>query len=239
MSRLKDRIKLAKGGLARQLDATNEVLNIFGCADGWSLTEAGDCLKAVFHECDLLTVLCLRDGVFDGVAPARLAGLASVLTYEHRSSQPPPTPRYPDGDSRERAARMLELAAQINRAERQHSVVVSRAPDASFFAVAHAWADGTAYADLWNGDAGGGHTPAGGDFVRQMRQLIDLVDRIADVAPQRGTRRAAADARAALDRGVVAAAARVFDGGVGGPVMAAPGDGFASLPVVTRTRRLS
>lgn len=239
VSRLKDRIKLAKGGLARQLDATNEVLNVFGCADGWSLTATGDCLKAVFHECDLLTVLCLRDGVFDGVAPAQLAGLASVLTYEHRSSQPPPAPRYPDGDSRERAAHIMELAAQINRAERQHSVVVSRAPDASFFAVAHAWAEGTAYTDLWRGDGGGDQTPAGGDFVRQMRQLIDLVDRICDVALQRDTRRAAADARMALDRGVVAAAVRVSDSGAGGTTTAAPGDGFVSLPVVTRTRRLS
>ena len=239
VSRLKDRIKLAKGGLARQLDATNEVLNIFGCADGWALTETGDCLRAVFHECDLLTVLCLREGLFDGVGPARLAGLVSVLTYEHRSSQPPPAPRFPDGDTRERAARIAELAAQINRAERQHSVVVSRAPDASFFAVAHAWAQGRAYADLWPGDPRGDHVPAAGDFVRQMRQLIDLVDRIAEVASESATRRAAAGAHTALDRGVVAAATRVSDGRVGGPVTAAPGDGFVSLPVVTRTRRLS
>jgi len=239
VSRLKDRIKLAKGGLARQLDATNEVLNIFGCADGWSLTETGDCLRAVFHECDLLTVLCLREGVFDGVGPARLAGLVSVLTYEHRSSQPPPAPRFPDGDTRERAARIAELAAQINRAERQHSVVVSRAPDASFFAVAHAWAQGRAYADLWPGDPRGDHVPAAGDFVRQMRQLIDLVDRIAEVASEHDTRHAAAGAHTALDRGVVAAATRVSDGRVGGPVAHAPGDGFVSLPVVTRTRRLS
>jgi ATP-dependent RNA helicase HelY len=239
VSRLKDRIKLAKGGLARQLDATNEVLNIFGCADGWSLTATGDCLRTVFHECDLLTVLCLRDGTFDGVAPAQLAGLVSVLTYEHRSSQPPPAPRYPDGDSRERVAHMFELASQINRAERQHNVVPSRAPDASFFAVAHAWADGTAYTDLWHGDARGEQAPSGGDFVRQMRQLIDLVDRIAGVAPQQHTRRTATDACAALDRGVVAAAARVSEGRVGGPVTAAPEDGFVSPPVVTRTRRLS
>lgn len=239
VSRLKDRIKLAKGGLARQLDATNEVLNIFGCADGWSLTETGDCLKSVFHECDLLAVLCLRDGVFDGVAPAQLAGLASVLTYEHRSSQPPPAPRYPDKDSRERAAHMFELASQINSAERQHSVVPSRPPDASFFAVAYAWAGGTAYTDLWHGDSGSDQTPSGGDFVRQMRQLIDLVDRIAGVAPQERTRRAATDACSALDRGVVAAAARVSDGRVGGSVTAEAGDGFVSLPVVTRTRRLT
>ncbi len=239
VSRLKERIKLAKGGLARQLDATNEVLNIFGCADGWSLTATGDCLKAVFHECDLLTVLCLRDGVFDGVAPAQLAGLVSVLTYEHRSSQPPPAPRYPDSDSRERAAHMFELASQINGAERQHNVVPSRQPNASFFAVAHAWAGGMAYTDLWHGDAGGDQTPSGGDFVRQMRQLIDLVDRIAGVAPEEPTRRAAAGACSALDRGVVAAAARVSDGRVGASVATAPGDGFVSLPVVTRTRRLT
>lgn len=239
VSRLKDRIKLAKGGLARQLDATNEVLNIFGCADGWSLTETGDCLKSVFHECDLLTVLCLRDGVFDGVAPAQLAGLVSVLTYEHRSSQPPPAPRYPDNDSRERAAHMFELASQINSAERQHSLAPSRAPDAAFLAIAHAWAGGTAYIDLWHGDAGGDQVPSGGDFVRQMRQLIDLVDRIAGVASQQRTRRTAADACSALDRGVVAAAARVSDGRVGESVTAAPGDGFVSLPVVTRTRRLT
>ena len=239
VSRLKDRIKLAKGGLSRQLDATNEVLNIFGCADGWSLTATGDCLKAVFHECDLLTVLCLRDGVFDGVAPAQLAGLVSVLTYEHRSSQRPPPPRYPDNDSRERAAHMFELASQINRTERQHSVVPSRPPDASFFAVAHAWAGGTAYTDLWHGEAAGDQMPSGGDFVRQMRQLIDLVDRIAAVAPQQRTRRTATDACSALDRGVVAAAARVSDSRVGGSVTAAAGDGFVSLPVVTRTRRLT
>ncbi|MXZ14059.1 MAG: DEAD/DEAH box helicase [Acidimicrobiales bacterium] len=239
VSRLKDRIKLAKGGLSRQLDATNEVLNIFGCADGWSLTATGDCLKAVFHECDLLTVLCLRDGVFDGVAPAQLAGLVSVLTYEHRSSQPPPPPRYPDNDSRERAAHMFELASQINTTERQHSVVPSRPPDASFFAVAHAWAGGTAYTDLWHGEAAGDQMPSGGDFVRQMRQLIDLVDRIAGVAPQQRTRRTATDACSALDRGVVAAAARVSDSRVGGSVTAAAGDGFVSSPVVTRTRRLT
>ena len=239
VSRLKDRIKLAKGGLARQLDAINEILNVFGCADGWELTETGDCLKAVFHECDLLTVLCLRDGVFDGVAPAQLAGLVSVLTYEHRSSQPPPAPRYPDNDSRERSAHMFELASQINSAERQHSVVPSRPPDAAFFGVAHAWAGGEAYADLWRGDAGGDQMPSGGDFVRQIRQLIDLVDRIAGIAPTQPTRRTATDACSALDRGVVAAAARVSDGRVGGPVTGAPGDGFVSSPAVTRIRRLS
>ena len=71
-----------------------------------------------------------------------------------------------------------------------------------------------------------------------MRQLIDLVDRIAEVASNGATRRTAANARSALDRGVVAAAARVSDETVGTPAATASGEGFVPAPVVTRTRRL-
>ena len=239
VNHLKDQIKLAKGGLARQLDAIGRVLDTFGCADGWSLTPTGDCLAAVFHESDLLTVLCLRDGVFDDVAPPQLAGLVSVLTYEHRSSQPAPAPRYPDHDSRERTAHIFDLAAQIANAERTHGVPVSRSPDASFLATAYAWANGTPYADLHHGDVSGHQTPPAGDFVRQVRQLIDLVDRISDIALQPSTRRAAIVARLALDRGVVNAAKRVADVCVSTPVTPATNDGFAAMSVSTRIRRLS
>ena len=238
VGRLKERIKLAKGGLARQLDAINEVLNEFGCADGWSLTDTGECLRAVFHESDLLTVLCLREGVLDGVAPTSLAGLVSLLTYEHRSSLPPPAPRYPDADCHERAEQIFELASQIGRVERHHSVTASRPPDASFFATAHAWASGATYTELTESDLAGGASPAGGDFVRQMRQLIDLTDRISDVAPSAGLRSAAAAARRVLDRDVVAAAARVSEAPVRESAAAGPDGGFISAPAVTRIRSL-
>jgi ATP-dependent RNA helicase HelY len=44
----------------------------------------------------------------------------------------------------------------------------------------------------------------GGDFVRTTKQLIDLLRQIALVAPDKGTRSAAASAADAADRGVVA-----------------------------------
>ena len=238
VGRMKERIKIAKGGLARQLDATNEVLNEFGCSDGWSLTPSGECLRSVFHEADLLTVLALRDGLLDGLTATQLAGLVSVLTYEHRASQPPPAPRYPDEECRERAGLIFELAAEIAEAERRHSLMLSRPPEAAFLATAHAWAAGATYAELWRSDLAGGGAPAGGDFVRQMRQLIDLVDRIADVAPTAGTRRTASAARAALDRDVVAAAARVSDESPVGPVEVPTGGGFSPAAVSTRIRRI-
>ncbi|MGI9642141.1 MAG: hypothetical protein ACR2N9_05100, partial [Acidimicrobiia bacterium] len=43
----------------------------------------------------------------------------------------------------------------------------------------------------------------GGDFVRQVRQLMDLLHQIAGVAPSRGTKLAAREAAEALRRGVV------------------------------------
>ena len=238
VSRRKERIKIAKGGLARQLDATNAVLNEFGCADGWSLTPSGECLRSVFHEADLLTVLALRDGLFDGLRAAQLAGLVSVLTYEHRSSQPPPAPRYPDEECRERTVLIFELAGRISEAERRHSLTPSRPPEAAFLATAHAWASGVTYSQLWRADLAGGDAPSGGDFVRQMRQLIDLIDRIADVTPTEGTRRTAAASCAALDRDVVAAAARVSDEPLAGSFAVPAGEGFSTETVATRVRRL-
>ncbi len=238
VGRLKERIKLAKGGLARQLDATCEVLNHFECADGWALTPAGECLRSVFNESDLLVVLCLQGGLFDGVGPAQLAGLVSVLTYEHRSSLPPPEPRYPDSDCHARASRIFDTANEIARVERRWGLAPSRLPDASFLAAAHAWACGATLEELWSSDAAAAQTPVGGDFVRQLRQLIDLVDRVGDVALSSRTRDTARAARALLDRGVVAAATRISDTPLPAAVGAPPAEVFVHKAVTTRVRRL-
>jgi ATP-dependent RNA helicase HelY len=44
----------------------------------------------------------------------------------------------------------------------------------------------------------------GGDFVRTMKQLIDLLRQVATIAPSPATRRAASKAAEAAFRGVVA-----------------------------------
>ena len=50
---------------------------------------------------------------------------------------------------------------------------------------------------------------SGGDFVRTMKQLIDLLRQFAIVAPLKETRRAADAAAEALFRGVVASSSAV------------------------------
>jgi ATP-dependent RNA helicase HelY len=71
-------------------------------------------------------------------------------------------------------------------------------------AVAYAWAAGEGFAEVVAEEE-----MSGGDFVRTMKQLIDLVRQLALVAPNRATRQVAEEAAEALFRGVVAASSAV------------------------------
>ena len=54
---------------------------------------------------------------------------------------------------------------------------------------------------------------SGGDFVRNVKQLIDLLRQIGDVAPQPGTAAVARQAADRLFRGIVAASSAIGQGG--------------------------
>ena len=76
-----------------------------------------------------------------------------------------------------------------------------------FVAIAHAWAAG--------GDLDGvleDEELSGGDFVRNMKQLIDLLRQIADAAPNGSTRRTANQAADGCFRGLIAASSVVSTG---------------------------
>ena len=79
-----------------------------------------------------------------------------------------------------------------------------RPPDPTFVAVAFAWAAGEGFAEVVEAEE-----LSGGDFVRTMKQLIDLLRQLALVAPSKETRLAAHEAADALFRGVVAASTAV------------------------------
>jgi ATP-dependent RNA helicase HelY len=58
---------------------------------------------------------------------------------------------------------------------------------------------------------------SGGDFIRNVKQLIDLLRQIGDVAPQRATATTARQAAEALHRGIVAASGEVGEQGASEP----------------------
>ena len=90
------------------------------------------------------------------------------------------------------------LAADLRADEDAAGLQVTRAPDPGFVALAHAWAAGEPL-----GEVLGDEDLSGGDFVRNIKTLIDLVRQVGDVAPDPSTGRTARQAAEALHRGVV------------------------------------
>jgi ATP-dependent RNA helicase HelY len=197
LRRLESEMQRRGGGLVRQFESVLAVLERTGHVDGWQLTDTGARLRRIYHECDLLLSLALGEGLFDGLDPAELAALASCCTHEHRSSEPPPPPTLPSAQVRARVGRLDALAEELNRIEGAHKVPLTRSPEPGFAAAAWSWASGQDLHLILDEDL------TGGDFVRNVRQLIDLLRQLAEVAPEADTRDAARRGAEALVRGVI------------------------------------
>ena len=206
--RLERRIRGRTESLARQFDRVLRVLEAWGYVDDWVLTETGDQLARLYHESDLLVAEALRAGLFDDLDPSAVAGLASTFTYETRGPGPGPQPAFPSAKVRRRWADLERLAAELNQAEDEAGLPLTRPPDAGFLALAFSWAAGDDLGDVIADDE-----MSGGDFVRNVKQLIDLLRQIRTVALEPATAKAAGEAADRLFRGVVAASSTVGPGG--------------------------
>ncbi|WP_219945344.1 RNA helicase [Iamia sp. SCSIO 61187] len=212
------RIASSKGSLTRELDRVVEVLEARGMVADWELTARGALLVRVFHECDLLIADCLAAGLLDGLGPAEVAAVASCFTYEHRSKVPPPAPWYPTRALRQRVEAVLDRAEELRSVELAAGLPGTRPPDPTFLPLAHAWASGRELDTVLDDEE-----MSGGDFVRNVRQLIDLLRQLGDAALDPATRSAARAASDALHRGVVAASTVTRAvGGSESPVAPAP-----------------
>jgi ATP-dependent RNA helicase HelY len=201
---LRQRMRGRSQTISHDFDRVLRILQNWDYVDGWSLTPAGDILARTFHECDLLIVECLRQGLLDGLEPPVLAALVSVFVYEHRSPDPPPPPWFPSPLARRRWQRIRAVSDELRSIEDAAGLAEHRPPDPTFVAIAYAWAAGEGFAEVVADEE-----LSGGDFVRTTKQLIDLLRQLALVAPERDTRRAADQAAQQLFRGVVAASSAV------------------------------
>jgi ATP-dependent RNA helicase HelY len=192
------------GSLAAQFDRVLQMLEAWGHLDGWALTRRGGQLVRIYHECDLLLAEALEAGLLDDLDPPALAGLVSGFVYEHRASGPELEPWFPSRDVRRRADELDRLAVELADDERRLGLPPTRSPDWGFSGLAHAWASGQDLDDVLADD-----DLSGGDFVRTVRQLLDLLRQLGDAAAEPATAGAARAAADALHRGVVAASSAI------------------------------
>jgi ATP-dependent RNA helicase HelY len=103
----------------------------------------------------------------------------------------------PTGASAERYRRLHEIYRRVRRAEDAHQVELCRELDAGFASPVYRWAEGEPLEDVLRET---GMAP--GDFVRNCKQLLDLLRQIAEVAEGEAAS-VVRRARESVNRGVV------------------------------------
>jgi len=189
--------------IARTFDRVCAVLDNLGYLTGDTVTPEGRLLGGLYTELDLLAAECLRRGYWDGLDTQELTACVSALSFESRQSDDMATPRLPSAKVRDVLGRMVRAWGQLDELEKENGVSFLRQPDLGFAASAFQWAGGARLEDvLEDSDL----TP--GDFVRAVKQLIDLLDQIGSApVPGAAGQHLRATARVAIDtlrRGVVA-----------------------------------
>ncbi|HSO95699.1 MAG TPA: DEAD/DEAH box helicase [Acidimicrobiia bacterium] len=206
IARLERRVQGRSESLARQFDRVLGLLESWGYVDGWSLTPPGAILARLYTETDLLLAETIREGRLDGLTAAEVAAVVSCFTYERRGSDDASAPplRWPTRRVAERARELESLWQTLVKAEDDARLPETRPPDPGFTPYLYEWVLGETLATVLDDEE-----LAGGDFVRNVKQCIDLLRQVADVAPDPATRDAARAAADAAFRGVVAAASAV------------------------------
>jgi ATP-dependent RNA helicase HelY len=199
---LKRRVEQRTNTVARQFDRVCDVLTALGYLAGErgreSVTDQGQHLMRIYSEMDLLAAECLRMGLWDDLSPSELAAVLSVLVFEARRPDDASSPRIPGGRVRDVVGEMVRVWGGLDALERDHRLDYLRQPDLGFAWVAYRWSEGDELDDvLLVSDL------AAGDFVRWMKQLIDLAGQVADAAGAGPLRETARAVVRSLRRGVV------------------------------------
>ena len=205
VSVLRERIAGRTNTIARTFDRVVGLLRAYGyvqedaSSPRAALTERGEALRRIYGERDLFTSLVLQDPATDGLTPEEWAAVAALLVYQGRGEAEPglvpmPTPRL---------ARVAEAAERIEERLRTDEAQARLEPtprtDPGLVAPMHRWVRGaTLRRTLEGADL------AAGDFVRWARQVIDVLDQLANVPGDARRSRACRRAADLVSRGVVA-----------------------------------
>jgi ATP-dependent RNA helicase HelY len=191
------RIRVRTETLARQFDRVLGVLEDLGYVDDWAVTDKGRRLTRIYGEGDILVGEALAAGLFDGLSTSEAAALLSTVVYEARERNPMPG-EMPTEQVGERYERLLRSWRTVRRAEDAHQVQLCRELEGGFATPVFHWSEGKPLDDVLDETE-----MAPGDFVRNCKQLVDLLRQVEDVAP-RSTADLMRGARLAVLRGVVA-----------------------------------
>lgn len=200
--RLTDRVEKQTSSVAQRFDKIADVLERVGALHDGEITGAGEVLRGIYGEKDLVIALAIRAGIWNELNSAQLAAVVSTCVFEPRKDHDPDTdiPEGPYG-ALARALHDTELVLNnINRAENDAQAPTTEPLEYGIVSAIYWWVMGDSLSTAVQAS-----DLEAGDWVRWCRQVIDALGQISSMAPAplRNTARMAQDA---IRRSVVALA---------------------------------
>jgi ATP-dependent RNA helicase HelY len=192
------RMKRRTGTLAKRFDQVLGVLEELDYVKDWTLTGKGETLTRVYNESDLLVVECIERGLLEPLRPEELVAVCSSLVYETRGPETGLIHDMPTPEAAEVWRHLMKLWRQIRREEEARGLDLTREPDPGFARKAFRWSSGSPLEKVL------GEEDAPGDFVRSIKQLVDLLRQLEDIAPDGDLGAKLRTAVESLNRGVIA-----------------------------------
>ena len=188
-----EELDLGADRVAREYRAMLNFLESRGAVGPDGLTGMGEMLRRLYHPSGLLVAEILETGLVDQLGIPELAGFASFFVGASRGPGAPP----PSSLS-EIWKVVSRRGSQLNDAQDECGLPRTASPEAGMAGAVWRWARGGSL----TGSIGTGEIPPG-DFVRVVRQVIELLMQVQRARP--ALAEVAAAAIAALDRDAVAA----------------------------------
>ena len=191
---LQERINSRTNVIARRFDRIKIILDKFGYINNDAIAQSGKMLSKIYGETDLLIAESIQAGVFNQLPPADLVAVISSCIYESRNEEAAKVPR---GEVQNALSIISKIYGRIHEAESDLNLEPMRAPDFGFCWASHKWANGHSLTSILKGS-----DLTVGDFVRSMKQIIDLLRQLRAAAPE--LQPVIDQALAKIDRGVIA-----------------------------------
>jgi ATP-dependent RNA helicase HelY len=190
---LQERVSNRTDVIARRFDLVQIMLKELGYLEANTITPPGRLLAKIYGETDLLISELVRKEILIGLNATELVSVLSSLVYEARRDE---SPKIPHGKVQDVLSQMVGVWQDIHERELDLGLEPMREPDFGFCFSSYRWASGHSLSSIVRGT-----DMTVGDFVRSMKQIIDLLRQLGNA-----TRELAPIVEEALkrvDRGVV------------------------------------
>ncbi|MFM9099466.1 MAG: RNA helicase, partial [Actinomycetota bacterium] len=197
---LQSRMDSRTNVIPRTFDRVSSILMELDYVQNQKLSNKGEVLTRIYSESDLLLTEMIFDGLFEGITSSDLVGLLSGLIFEGRGERSK-IPRIPKS-LEPLVKRTISIWGKLTILEEERGVDTQREPNFDLAWTAYRWANGNSLHSILRET----EIPVG-DFVRNMRQIIDLLGQLLDAQP--AVSLLAREAIKKIDRSVVAYSAVV------------------------------